>query len=132
MTIPNDNDNGGTIFFEFPDFLGIDEIGLLDVDYETSISLVVKNKGVGFRRLPPIDMPELGDNSFQVVSINKERVKRVEVNFSRSGAVTHITFCGPPLMVRDQRILDCPSHYCSYSEDDGYFCASCNPNTNEG
>lgn len=137
---PSANTEGGTITFKFPNLVNIDidregvAIGLLNIASKTSITLVVKNKGAGYRKLPPFDVPILGNNSFQVVPINEKRVRKIQVNLSSPGAVTSISFCGEPWLDFDQCIFHCPSHYCSYSDQEAEYnltCAECNPRTNE-
>jgi hypothetical protein len=74
ITIPDDNVNGGTIFFKFDgeaEYVG--DIGLFDVDYKTSITVVWKTaNGVTIKDTFPV--PLLGDKSYQVFSVNKPNV----------------------------------------------------------
>jgi hypothetical protein len=92
---PNDNANGGTITFDFPDMIDfVYDLGLLDMDDATSIT-VLYDTGRGMEA-SIIDVPILGDNSVQRVRINKENVIQIRVNLTRSGAVTFVSFCQIP------------------------------------
>ena len=90
MSVPDDNVDGGSIVFEFdPVAEYVSEIGLLDVDYMTAITIesesgVVKKK-----------VPELGDNSAQTFSIDTANVKKLVVTMRRSCAIFFISFCYP-------------------------------------
>lgn len=90
ITVPDDNVNGGSIVLDFTtDVPYIAEIGLLDIDYDASITLTHHNK----RGADMIDVPVTGDNSFQRVSIDKWNVKRMVFELTRSGAIAYISFC---------------------------------------
>jgi hypothetical protein len=96
ITIPDDNVNGGTIIFDFngeAEYVG--DIGLLDIDRETSITVVWKTAN-GVMTKDTFRVPLMGDNSYQVFSINKPNVKQVSLKLRRSGAVSFISFCPPP------------------------------------
>ena len=98
ITIPDDSVDGGSILFDFAaDVSYVSEIGLLDIDYETMITIFYYGKD----DIDVIDVPLLGDNSVQTISINKSNVKQVRVDFTRSGAVTFISFCStsPPTVM---------------------------------
>jgi hypothetical protein len=93
ITIPDDNVDGGSIVFHFTtDAPYVSEMGLLDIDYETVITITYYDK----TDVDPIVMPLKGDNSYQTISINKWNVKQLKVDFARSGAVTFISFCPAP------------------------------------
>lgn len=93
MSIPDDNVKGGAIKFDFAKTTKafVFEIGLLDVDYECYVDVVYHIGNTMAERT--IDVPLLGDNSFQKVPINMANVKHISVRASRSAAVTHISFC---------------------------------------
>jgi hypothetical protein len=93
--VPDDSGDGGVIIMDFigqPNGQYVKELGLLDVDYEVSI-IVDYDNGNGSIATRIIQVPILGDNSFQVVEIDQANVKWLKVVFTRSGAVTSISFC---------------------------------------
>jgi hypothetical protein len=92
--VPDDAADGGTIPLDFPDAGGkfVSEIGLLDIDEPTSVVVIYENE-VGAHIEKVIAVPILGDNSFQVVKIDTERVRWIKVMMEKSGAVTYIKFC---------------------------------------
>ena len=102
VDVPDDNKEGGILTIDFPVEAGSESgqyvfsIGLLDIDYETSV-VVVHETEEGELTEYTIEVPVLGDNSYQTLEINQERVRWIKVMFSRSGAVTFVTFC--PLLV---------------------------------
>jgi hypothetical protein len=90
--IPDDAADGGTITLDFPDGKYVNEIGLLDIDYATTLTVIYKStsgKSVKSVRAVPI----LGDNSFQILTINKANVKWIILTMTRGGAVTFVSFC---------------------------------------
>jgi hypothetical protein len=92
--IPDDNINGGTITFDFfePGGRYVYEMGLLDIDYATTVKVIYKN-GNGGTSENDLVVPLLGDNSFQVLKIRQAAVRSINVIMTRGGAVTYITFC---------------------------------------
>ena len=95
LSIPDDNVDGGMIVFDFEG--GVDyvyEIGLLDTDYAGSLEITSSKLG-GTPTVTTIPIDILGDNSYQVVSIETVNVLRIKLNLTRSGAVTFISFCYP-------------------------------------
>lgn len=92
-TCPDDNVDGGIITLDFPYGGGqyVKEIGLLDIDYGTTV-IVVTETATGFAEREII-VPLLGDNSYQTVTIDEDNVKWIKVMLVRSGGVTHVTFC---------------------------------------
>jgi len=93
VSIPDDNVDGGTIVFDFekPALL-VEDIALLDIDYETKIVVYYLTPG-GNMSQKTINVPLLGDNSYQVVSIDTENVKQIVVMTVRSLGVASISFC---------------------------------------
>jgi hypothetical protein len=93
--IPADAAYGGTITLDFPDAAGkyVSEIGLLDIDEKGSSVVVIYDNGKGGTSEKVIPVPNLGNNSFQFVKIDTERVRWIKVMLRGSGAVTHIKFC---------------------------------------
>jgi len=93
--IPDDNVDGGTIEFNFePKAERVNSIGLLDVDYKTTLYVEWMNE-LGEMKTTVISVPELGDNSYQLVAINKPGVKKIILELERSAAVTSLSFCYP-------------------------------------
>jgi len=91
--VPDDNVDGGLIAFTFsPVAEYVKEIGLLDVDYKTSISVLYVPDDGSFDE-DTITVPIKGDNSYQVVPINSERVRQIVLRTERSLAVTSLSFC---------------------------------------
>jgi len=88
---PDDNKNGGFITFEFKWGQYVDSIGLVDIDYKTTITVAYKSK-YGLKYYD-INVPELGDNSKQTVDIKQKDVVWLKLNFTRSGGVSFIKFC---------------------------------------
>jgi len=93
ITIPDDNVDGGSILFEFAYPVFFESLGLLDMDYATSITILTETESGGMEELPTLDVDIKGDNSFQLKQINEDKVKQLRVSFTRSGAVTEINFC---------------------------------------
>jgi hypothetical protein len=93
MSIPDDNVDGGMIMFDFdPKATYVKNIGLLDVDYETMIIITYMSESDEMEE-KRISVPLLGDNSYQLVSIDTDNVMQLVVAMRRSAAVTSITFC---------------------------------------
>jgi hypothetical protein len=93
MKIPDDNMNGGSIVFDFePKAQFVSKIGLLDVDYKTTISVVYQTEG-GTNTTKTINVPILGDNAYQELSIDLAHVEQLTLSMKRSGAVSSISFC---------------------------------------
>ena len=94
VDVPDDNKNGGLLTLDFPIPGGqyVYEIGLLDIDYATSVVVVYENES-GDIENDELKVPLLDDNSKQTLQINQARVRWIKVMFSRSGAVTYIKFC---------------------------------------
>ena len=69
----------------------VKNIGLLDIDYEATITILLNNEDER-----EIAIPLLGDNSYQLLALGDENVKQLKFTASRSGAVASLTFCYPP------------------------------------
>jgi hypothetical protein len=95
VSIPDDNVDGGMLVFDFnPKATYVKDIGLLDVDNKTSIIITYMLES-GETKEKTISVPLLGDNSYQLLSIDTENVVQLVVSTRRSAAVTSITFCHP-------------------------------------
>ena len=90
---PDDAGDGGTITFSFDfevDF--VNEIGMLDIDYEGTIEVTYLNSKDSIKT-KTFDLALLGDNAVQVIKIEVARVTQIKVTLSRSGAVSYLSFC---------------------------------------
>ncbi|MGF1536041.1 MAG: alkaline phosphatase PhoX [Elainellaceae cyanobacterium] len=86
---PDDNAAGGTINVAFDDLVGDITVGLLDMD-EAGSSITTYDEAGSV--LDTLEIPDLGDNSFQQLIVGGENVASMDIFFARSGAVTDITF----------------------------------------
>ena len=98
---PDDNVDGGVMKFEFdPPVDYVKDIGLLDVDYATVIKISFINEE-GEMEDTNIVVPILGDNSYQLLSLDVDEVtgpvKSVSLIMTRSAGVSSLTFCYPPV-----------------------------------
>ena len=96
LDILDDNFKGGMINFDFTSASNyVYNIGLLDVDYKdykTTIRITYKND-VGTIQTKSIQVPMLGDNSYQPVPIDTANVVTLVVDATRSLAVSSIRLC---------------------------------------
>lgn len=97
IDVPDDSGNGGTIVFDFnPKATYVSSIGLLDVDYKTLITVQYMTAGGEVAEPKNIQVPQLGDNSYQLLSIDADNVVQLVLRMTRSAAVTSLTYCYPP------------------------------------
>jgi hypothetical protein len=90
-TDPNDNREGGTITFDWDSPVRLNQIGILDIDtYEDGSTVTTFD--ISGNVIDTYDLQTLGDNSFQIVSMDDIDVSRMEVFFSGSAAITEIDF----------------------------------------
>jgi hypothetical protein len=95
--IPDDNQDGGEITLNFsPMAEVVYTIGLMDIDYATSIVVVYVDENGKTREKRPISIPLRGDNSLQTVYLNEPNVVQLRLKLERSGAITMLTFCYNP------------------------------------
>jgi hypothetical protein len=92
---PNDSGEGGSIIFTFDQPVQIDEVHILDIDSSESAG-TVKAYGAGDVLIGSAAMQPLGDNSFQVVTLNVVGAYKLEVHFPSSGGVPAVVFCAEP------------------------------------
>ena len=91
-SIPDDNRDGGMIIFDFnPPATYVYEMGFVDIDEAASLTMVYDDTID-----VTLNLPQLGDNSFQIFPIDIANVNQVKVNLQGSGAVSYIDFCIPP------------------------------------
>jgi len=94
---PDDNKNGGKISLDFlPMVEEVYEIGLLDVDFPVSITVVYINDKGQMQEKPPVSVPLRGNNSLQTVILNVKNVVQLRFNLEHSAAITSIAFCYLP------------------------------------
>ncbi|MEL7447985.1 MAG: hypothetical protein AAFN78_02190, partial [Pseudomonadota bacterium] len=89
---PDDSFDGGTITFTFDEPVVLDSVGILDIDSQESMGTVTaydENDAV----ILTVPMQDLGNNSVQRLVFGIDGVRRIDVWFPSSGAVTDITFC---------------------------------------
>ena len=97
-SIPDDNVNGGIILFDFENVAEyVYDIGLLDVNYNASITVIYQATNGNMKR-KKITVPILGDNSYQALPINTANVRQILLTMVRSAAVTSISFCSPSMV----------------------------------
>jgi hypothetical protein len=91
---PDDNADGGMIIFDWAETPAtvVKEIALLDVDYETKLTVLYMTPN-GNMSVKTIVVPQLGDNSYQVVKIDIPNVKQIVLMAERSVAVASLSFC---------------------------------------
>jgi orotate phosphoribosyltransferase len=71
----------------------VEEIGLLNISEEGATIKVAFIKKSGKKSPRYIDVAAQGENSHQVVSIDRDRVFNVDVNLVGPGAVSFISIC---------------------------------------
>ena len=97
---PDDNVDGGVMEFEFdPPVDYVKNIGLLDVDYSTVIKIKYLDEDNETKK-EKISVPILGDNSYQLLPLDVEKVtgpvKSLSLIMTRSAGVSSLTFCYTP------------------------------------
>jgi hypothetical protein len=70
----------------------VNEIALLDIDYETKLTVLYMTPN-GNMSVKTIVVPQLGDNSYQVVKIETPNVKQIVLMAARSVGVASLSFC---------------------------------------
>jgi len=88
MDIPDDNADGGKIYFDFnPPAKFVEKMAFLDNDYGGK--LIVEH---GNNQKTIFNLPTLGDNAYEYIGINLSDVTRITFESVRSGAVVFIRF----------------------------------------
>ena len=91
---PDDDAGSGMLVFSFAQPVPIESVGILDIDGDEQIGTVTAfDAEVGGAVITSVDMQALGNNSYQDVSLGVSGVRRLEVWFPSSGAVSSIVFC---------------------------------------
>jgi len=89
---PDDYVGGGTITFTFDQPTPVDEVHILDIE-ETGSKVRAWNAATGGTLLAEVNMQTYGNNSFQIVPVNADGVRRLEIYFKGSGGVSAVVFC---------------------------------------
>jgi len=91
---PDDNADGGNMFFDFDFDVHVDELTFVDVDgLEASWVQGIDSNNVIVGTIP---LANLGDNSRQTINIDLDNVRRFKVHFGGSGSVAGFCFCANP------------------------------------
>jgi hypothetical protein len=85
---PDDNAAGGSLMFDWDGVVGIDSIGLLDIEESGGTITLFGDDDTTI--LATIDIPALGDNIYQSLDIGTTDVGKMDVLMTGSGAVTEI------------------------------------------
>jgi hypothetical protein len=79
LSIPDDNVDGSMIEFNFEPYAEfVSEMGLLGIDYTTRVKVVYETSS-GVLTTKTIQVPNLGDHSYQVLPINLSNANQVKV-----------------------------------------------------
>ncbi|MEM9218706.1 MAG: pre-peptidase C-terminal domain-containing protein [Cyanobacteria bacterium P01_F01_bin.150] len=84
---PDDNAGGGTLMLDWDGAVNLESMGFLDIESAGSITLYAEDDTTV---LGTIEIPGLGDNSYQSVSIGTDAVGKADVFLAGSGALTEI------------------------------------------
>jgi Flp pilus assembly protein TadG len=91
---PDDNANGGTLIFTFDYSVRIDDLKILDIDDSSAAGTIrAYSDKDGSKLVATAKMLGLGDNSVQNVALNALGVRRLEVQFPKSGALASVVSC---------------------------------------
>ena len=99
---PDDERNGGTFTFAFDDNTWVDYIELLDME-EAGGKIFLHHDDSG-SNFDVIDIPVLGNNSFQRIVIDDHDVKTMYIDLPGSGAIDN--FCFDPIEVEPEDVPD--------------------------
>lgn len=86
---PDDNAAGGTIKVEFDELTYVNSLSFLDIDESGS---AISAFGEDGNILETIEIPSLGDNSFQELPVDLADVSYLAIDMIGSGALTELTF----------------------------------------
>ena len=91
---PDDNAQGGTLYFRFDAAATLHSIGILDFDTdEIGGTIRLFDDLIGGTELVSFNIGNLGNNSVQSIDLlGTTGVQRVEVMFPSSGAITDLTY----------------------------------------
>lgn len=108
---PGDEELGGTIIIEFEEPATLCGLGLLDLD-KGGVGSVVTLFDASGAQIDEVDLPSLGDNSFQELVALVENVSRIEVQLISSGAIPFIDLVPCPTVFRfDRNTFGVPNNF---------------------
>lgn len=84
------NDVGGYFDFEFDELVYLNEIHLLNIENGQTATMQMYN--VAGTLINTINSDALGTNSFEVVALNTDDVKRLRVTFTGKGAIAKLVY----------------------------------------
>ncbi|MEM1044319.1 MAG: T9SS type A sorting domain-containing protein, partial [Bacteroidota bacterium] len=96
---PDDNGGGGTIIFSFEQEVTVASVGILDIDVSEAADITAFDGDGNVITMTSADA--LGDNSAQTVTVDADGVRRLEIAFSSTGAVTSLDFECPDTICED-------------------------------
>lgn len=88
---PDDNEEGGSLTFQFTPPRPIRTVGILDIDDDESGSIIATFTD---GNQATVELANLGNNSFQEIQLDYSGVATLEIVFTGSGALAEIT-CTP-------------------------------------
>ncbi|MDX1547322.1 MAG: T9SS type A sorting domain-containing protein [Rhodothermales bacterium] len=92
---PDDNASGGYLVFYYDKEVTVESVGLLDIDGGETGTITVYDSG-GNQIGGALGATPLGNNSYEEVTVNRNGVRWLAVQFSGSGAVAEVnTACDP-------------------------------------
>jgi hypothetical protein len=80
---PDDNARGGTIAFDFDNGVNINSLSFVDIEENGGKVFTTDANG----NVTTTDIPGVGDNSFQTLTINDDDVVKLEVQLKGSGSI---------------------------------------------
>jgi protocatechuate 3,4-dioxygenase beta subunit len=85
---PDDNARGGTIAFDFDNGVNINSLSFVDIEENGGKVFTTDANG----NVTTTDIPGVGDNSFQTLTINDDDVVKLEVQLKGSGSISSLDF----------------------------------------
>ena len=105
LDIPQDFRDGGNIIFYFESPVSVQSIGMLDITSDRVTIKLYRDDGTRVNRLAK----SLGNNSYQSVPVNVDRVTKAQIRLPGNGAITHIHFCPLTTAAADGSVSSIPS-----------------------
>ena len=103
---PDDDAQGGTIGVEFDALATVSSVGLLDIEEADGLITFFGDDG---SVIETVEIPSMGNNSIQELTVNVEDVTRMDIMLAGSGAVTDISFSLAPEETLASAALDASS-----------------------
>jgi len=85
---PDDNIGGGTLMFDWDGVVSVDSIGLLDIEEAGGTVTLYGDDDMTVLSL--VEIPSLGDSSYQSLSLEVDGVSKMDVFLAGSGAISEI------------------------------------------